>query len=67
MTLNRHAVNEHLAQAKAQRKTISPFDRNARIINKLLISYYRRTLDLDEIGEIDDYTLRTLPKEYVND
>lgn len=67
MTLNRQAINEHLAQAKAQRKTISPLDHDARTVNRLLISYYQRTLDLDEIGEIDEYTLRTLPKEYVND
>lgn len=67
MTLNRQAIMEHLAQAKAQRKTLSPFDHDARTINKLLISYYQRALDLDDVGEIDEYTLRTLPKEYVND
>ena len=67
MTLNRQAIKEHLAQAKARRKTISPLDHDAQTINRLLISYYQRTLDLDEIGEIDDYTLRLLPKEYVND
>lgn len=67
MTLNRQAVKEHLEQAKAQRKTINLLDRDMRAINKLLISYYRRMLDLDEIGEIDEYTLRMLPREYVND
>lgn len=67
MTLNRQAIKEHMTQAKAQRKTISPFDRNARTISKLLISYYQRMLALDDIGEIDEYTLRLLPKEYVND
>jgi hypothetical protein len=67
MTLNRQAIREHLEQARTQRKTISPLDHDAWTINRLLISYYQRTLDLDEIGEIDEYTLRTLPKEYVND
>lgn len=67
MTLNRNAIMDRLAQAKAQRKTISPFDRDMRTVNRLLISYYQRMLDLDDVGEIDEYTLRMLPKEYVND